>query len=176
MSKLDLTTGYYHRVETRHGCFLFVFSEKGLFRIYFPGTFDRTNLSNAELKKPCGIICAWAEVAEKALTDHLNGIPPQKYPPYDLTDGTDFFIKVWEQLQKIEWGKTATYGEIAKKLGNSKLARAVGAACGANPIPIFIPCHRVIASNGSLGGFSAGLKWKKLLLEIESKNSSSTNR
>jgi O-6-methylguanine DNA methyltransferase len=73
-----------------------------------------------------------------------------------------------ECFVKHTFGKTKTYGEIAELIGCHNGARAVGAACGANPIPIIIPCHRVITKNGKLGGFSAGLKWKRMLLDIES--------
>jgi len=69
-------------------------------------------------------------------------------------------------MQKIPRGQTRTYGEIAAAIGRPKAVRAVGSACGANPLPIFIPCHRVVAKNG-LGGFGAGLPWKKLFLKEE---------
>jgi methylated-DNA-[protein]-cysteine S-methyltransferase len=81
--------------------------------------------------------------------------------------GTDFQLSVLEQLKKIPYGKTKTYKEIACETGNSKSAVAVGQACGKNPIPIFIPCHRVIGSNGSLVGYAGGINLKKKLLEIE---------
>jgi methylated-DNA-[protein]-cysteine S-methyltransferase len=81
--------------------------------------------------------------------------------------GTDFQLSVLEQLKKIPYGKTKTYKEIAYNMGNHKSAVAIGQVCGKNPIPIFIPCHRVIGSNGSLVGYGAGLSMKKKLLEIE---------
>jgi len=80
--------------------------------------------------------------------------------------GTEFQKAVWNEMKKIPRGQTRTYGQIAKAVGRPKAVRAVGSACGANPIPLFIPCHRVTAKN-SLGGFGAGLPWKKLLLEME---------
>lgn len=81
--------------------------------------------------------------------------------------GTDFQRKVWREIEKIPMGKTKTYLEIAKAIGKPGAARAVGSACGANPIPLFVPCHRVVASNGGLGGFSGGLDIKKKLLRLE---------
>ncbi|MDR2724012.1 MAG: methylated-DNA--[protein]-cysteine S-methyltransferase [Holosporaceae bacterium] len=81
--------------------------------------------------------------------------------------GTDFQLSVLEQLKKIPYGKTRTYQEIACNIGNPKSAVAVGQACGRNPIPIFIPCHRVIGANGSLVGYNGGISIKKKLLEIE---------
>ena len=81
--------------------------------------------------------------------------------------GTDFQRRVWEELLHIPYGQTATYGQIAKRIGNPNAARAVGQACNANPIPIFIPCHRVVGSNSSLTGFALGLDVKTALLELE---------
>ena len=86
--------------------------------------------------------------------------------------GTEFQIKVWSELKKIPAGKTKTYKEIAIILGNPKAARAVANACKKNPYPIIIPCHRVIRSDGSLGGYSGngGKKRKEKLLELEKKS------
>jgi methylated-DNA-[protein]-cysteine S-methyltransferase len=81
--------------------------------------------------------------------------------------GTDFQLSVLEQLKKIPYGKTKTYKEIAVAINNPKSCRALGKACGGNPIPIFIQCHRVIGSNGSLVGYNGGLSIKRKLLEIE---------
>ncbi len=81
--------------------------------------------------------------------------------------GTEFQKKVWQELLKIPYGKTVSYKFIAKQLGDEKLLRAVGRANGANPIPVIIPCHRVINEDGSLGGYSAGLDIKEKLLKLE---------
>ena len=77
---------------------------------------------------------------------------------------------VWEEIEKIPYGKTMTYKEIAIKIGRPKSSRAVANACGKNPLPIIRPCHRVICSNGELGGYSGsgGTRLKKILLKIES--------
>ena len=91
-----------------------------------------------------------------------NCVAAQIKPP----PGTAFQQAVWKQLQKIPRGQTRTYGEIAAAIGRPNAVRAVGTACGANPIPLFIPCHRVVARNG-LGGFGSGLPWKALLLGLE---------
>ena len=81
--------------------------------------------------------------------------------------GTDFQKKVWQQLVKIPYGETLSYGELAKRIGNPKASRAVGMANGKNPISIIVPCHRVIGKNGSLTGFGGGLDAKKTLLDLE---------
>lgn len=82
--------------------------------------------------------------------------------------GTDFQQRVWEQLSRIEWGETATYGEIARRLGMTNAAsRAVGLANGRNPIPVVVPCHRVIGADGTLTGYAGGLERKQTLLDLE---------
>ena len=81
--------------------------------------------------------------------------------------GTAFQEKVWEELCRIPYGATASYGEIALRIGNPKACRAVGMANSKNPIPIIIPCHRIIGKDGSLTGFGGGLPIKKQLLDLE---------
>lgn len=83
--------------------------------------------------------------------------------------GTEFQEKVWEALQKIPYGETRSYKEVAKALGNPKACRAVGMANNKNPIAIIIPCHRVVGANGKLVGYAGGLDIKETLLNIESK-------
>ncbi|MFE1382307.1 methylated-DNA--[protein]-cysteine S-methyltransferase [Streptomyces sp. NPDC058740] len=82
--------------------------------------------------------------------------------------GTPFQLRVWEQLRRIPYGRTRTYGELAEALGNPGAARAVGLANGRNPVSIIVPCHRVIGSGGSLTGYGGGLDRKKRLLAFES--------
>lgn len=83
------------------------------------------------------------------------------------TKGTPFQLSVWQALQKIPYGTTCSYGEIAAAIGNPKASRAVGMANNKNPLPIFIPCHRVIGANGKLVGYGGGLDIKKALLSLE---------
>jgi methylated-DNA-[protein]-cysteine S-methyltransferase len=83
------------------------------------------------------------------------------------TPGTQFRKSVWQQAQLIAFAKTAAYGDIARRIGSPGAARAVGSALGANPVPIIIPCHRVVGAGGSLTGFSGGLGIKRLLLGHE---------
>ncbi len=86
--------------------------------------------------------------------------------PIDLI-GTDFQKLVWRETMKIPYGEVITYSELAEKIRRPKAYRAVGNALGANPLPIIVPCHRVIASDGSLGGYSGGVKIKEFLLGLE---------
>jgi methylated-DNA-[protein]-cysteine S-methyltransferase len=83
-------------------------------------------------------------------------------------EGTPFQRTVWRALQEIPYGETISYGELARRVGNPKASRAAGSANGKNRIPIVIPCHRVIAAGGKLGGFGGGLPVKQALLELES--------
>ncbi|MBE7501148.1 MAG: methylated-DNA--[protein]-cysteine S-methyltransferase [Verrucomicrobiales bacterium] len=111
----------------------------------------------------------WAKLTATALTRALQGRSVTALPPFDESAGTDFQREVWQALRAIPAGETRTYAELARTLGRPRSARAVGQACGANPIPILTPCHRAVASGGGLGGFSGGLDWKRRLLAGERK-------
>lgn len=107
------------------------------------------------------------DAAQTQLTEYFAG----ERTDFDLplaSDGTEFQKKVWSELRRIPYGETATYGEIARRLGYEPvISRAVGAANGANPIPIIVPCHRVIGADGTLTGYAGGIDRKKALLELE---------
>jgi len=104
--------------------------------------------------------------AANQLKEYAEGKRRSFSLPLDLRE-TGFRRRVLKQVAKIPFGKVATYGDIARKVGNPKAARAVGGAVGSNPIPIIIPCHRVVAVGGKLGGFGGGLPLKKKLLALE---------
>ena len=107
--------------------------------------------------------------AAEQLKEYLEG----KRKEFDLPfqpRGTEFQEKVWKELCKVPYGKTATYQEIAERIGNEKACRAVGMACGKNPIFIVIPCHRIIGKNGNLTGYAEGLEMKQKLLLLEREN------
>jgi len=104
--------------------------------------------------------------AGKQLNEYLHGLRKEFTVPLS-PQGTDFMKKVWYELCKIPYGETRSYKEIAETIDNSKAYRAVGLANNKNPIPIFIPCHRVIGANGSLVGYAGGTEVKKHLLELE---------
>ena len=106
----------------------------------------------------------------KQLQEYFRG----KRTVFDLplqAAGTEFQVSVWKALLKIPYGQTRSYKEIAEKIKRPKAVRAVGGANGSNPVPIIIPCHRVISHDGTLGGYSAGLDIKTQLLELERKYS-----
>jgi len=105
----------------------------------------------------------------------LRGYFEGELKEFDLPltpEGTEFQLRVWENLRDIPYGETVSYGQLAARLGNPKASRAVGLANGSNPIPIIIPCHRVIGSDGSLVGYGGGLENKKILLALENRQRS----
>ncbi|MCP5089851.1 MAG: methylated-DNA--[protein]-cysteine S-methyltransferase [Gammaproteobacteria bacterium] len=108
--------------------------------------------------------------ARRQLEEYFTGSRKDFDLPLRL-NGTEFQVKVLKALQKIPYGETVSYGEIARRIGKPKAMRAVGAANGRNPIPIVVPCHRVIGSGGDLTGFGGGLDTKEALLRLEAENS-----
>ncbi|HEY2544459.1 MAG TPA: methylated-DNA--[protein]-cysteine S-methyltransferase, partial [Candidatus Acidoferrum sp.] len=111
----------------------------------------------------------------KEVIRQLEAYLAGKLQEFDLPlalDGTEFQLLVWQNLRKIPYGETTSYGQLAKRIGKPEASRAVGLANGSNPIPIIIPCHRVIGSNGDLTGFGGGLPLKKRLLALESRQRS----
>lgn len=96
----------------------------------------------------------------------LDGSAERYTLPMSVT-GSPFQMRVWQEIANVPHGETVTYAELAKRSGNSKAVRAAASACGANPIPIAIPCHRVVRSDGSLGGFAFGLQIKQRMLDFE---------
>ena len=105
----------------------------------------------------------------KQLNEYLLGDRVKFDVRLDL-HGTSFQLKVWDALRHVPYGKTATYQEIAKQIGMPNAVRAVANAIGANPVAIIIPCHRIIRSDGSLGGYHWGVELKKYLLKLEARN------
>ncbi|RMH58647.1 MAG: methylated-DNA--[protein]-cysteine S-methyltransferase [Candidatus Hydrogenedentota bacterium] len=87
--------------------------------------------------------------------------------PVDFGKAPVFSRRVWEECRRIPWGETRTYGWLAERIGKPRAARAVGAALRANPVPLIVPCHRVVGSDGRLGGFRPGLEMKKKILQME---------
>ena len=154
-----------HPITTPLGDFQVVYSALGLATVDFPG---RSPVLSPDLPEPApGDFRQWHALTVATLLAMVSGRIPRTLPPLDLSCGSAFQQAVWQELLAIPLGHTLTYGELARKLGNPGSSRAVGAACGANPIPVIVPCHRVLAANGRLGGFSGGPGWKNRLLQIE---------
>jgi methylated-DNA-[protein]-cysteine S-methyltransferase len=104
--------------------------------------------------------------AREQLAEYFAGMRTTFDLPLDAA-GSPFEQRVWEALRAIPYGATVTYGELARRLGDPRATRAVGAANGKNPIPIIVPCHRVVGAHGALTGFGGGLQRKRRLLEHE---------
>ena len=154
-------------VFTRDGQFVARYSEKGLAELNFPevGT-PRCGVRTSQRDVPTKIH-RWHRVTAAALKAVLAGRAAKTLPPLDWSGKTEFQKSVWRALRKIRRGQTQSYGEIARAIGKPRAVRAVGGACGANPIPVLVPCHRVLAAHGKIGGFSGGLNRKRELLERE---------
>lgn len=123
-----------------------------------------TSFKDEDIKETAVINKAYIE-----LNNYLKGDIKEFTIPLKV-DGTEFMKEVWNGLLKIPYGETLSYKELGEKIGRPKAARAIGLACNKNPIPIFIPCHRIVGSNGDLTGYLGGLNIKKKLLEIEKNN------
>lgn len=159
-------------IETPVGLAFMFFSDKGLTRLAFAEERDfkegvMVGGTSETESLPKGLLQEWHRRVAQALEDYFtgnNGAADEL--PLDLR-GTPFQLRVWQELRKIPPGETISYQELAKRAGAPKAARAAGQACGANPVPILIPCHRVVAADGTLGGYSSGLERKRWLLRHE---------
>jgi O-6-methylguanine DNA methyltransferase len=153
-------------IKTRDGQFVAQYSTKGLCGLSFP-SHDSSGTRAPNGHPIPAEIQGWHRETATALEIALAGRPIIQFPPLDLSAGTDFQQRVWRVLKNIACGRTLSYGQVADEIGDCKAVRAVGRACGANPIPVLIPCHRVLASKQKIGGFSGGLNWKRKLLARE---------
>lgn len=135
-------------------------SDHGLCSLTLPRGRDRRR------RKGMAGLDAMLRRLQRDLRDYFEGKVMELRHPLDLGGATTFQRAVWRALRRIPHGQTRTYAQIARSIGRPKACRAVGTACGSNPLPLLIPCHRAVACNG-LGGFSAGLGWKKFLLDLE---------
>jgi methylated-DNA-[protein]-cysteine S-methyltransferase len=151
-------------VKTKLGNFVARYSPQGLAALDFPSS-KRAGLANQPAVTPA--IRRWHTLTTRAVKAVLEGKTPGELPPLDVSQATDFQRRVWEELTWTPCGETRSYAEVARAIRKPKASRAVGGACGANPIPLLIPCHRVLATGGKLGGFSGGLNWKRRLLAAE---------
>jgi methylated-DNA-[protein]-cysteine S-methyltransferase len=154
-------------------------TETGLTGVYFPTSRHHLAVGSPSPEEPAprearegvrsnlaGETRGLLDRVEAQLNEYFAG----KRTAFDLPlepSGTDFQLGVWELLRRIPYGVTTSYGELARRLGDPKATRAVGAANGANPIPIIVPCHRVVGSKGELTGFGGGIERKRWLLEHE---------
>jgi methylated-DNA-[protein]-cysteine S-methyltransferase len=139
-------------------------TSRGVCRIGFgvAETKRKTSEANGESMDTAAIL----DLAERELAEYFAGQRREFALPLDAT-GTEFQHRVWRELCRIPMGETISYQELARRCGDIKASRAVGAANGANPIAIVVPCHRVLAKDGTLHGYAGGLHLKRALLEHE---------
>ena len=152
----------YCYLETPIGPLLIAGDREALLRIEFPKRGKPGRPAPGWTQSPNGP----TGDAARQLREYFAGRRTQFDLPLE-PEGTAFQRSVWRRLQEIPYGKTISYGELARRIGNPKASRAVGMANGANPIPIVIPCHRVIGADGTLTGFGGGLPIKRALLALE---------
>jgi O-6-methylguanine DNA methyltransferase len=160
-----------YRIPSAFGDWTVEFTDVGLKSLRFPQTNPSLKLpvlKNHEQKIGRDVCSALLR-----LLDGTAAIVP--WGCFDLSGFTEFQKHVLQALHAVPFGNLVTYGQLAARVGRPKAARAVGAVCGANPVPIFIPCHRVVAANG-LGGFGPGPTWKIRLLRLEGAENSKLNQ
>ncbi len=150
------------KIDSPIGDLYLVASSKGLRGIYWNKQSVRL-VNKTDASKPEEKIL---DKTSKQLSEYFSATRKQFDLPLDL-EGTAFQKKVWQQLQRIPFGQTVSYGDVAKRIKNPKAVRAVGSANGKNPVCVIVPCHRVIASDGTIGGYSGGLQVKRKLLALE---------
>ena len=159
---------YQTSLETPVGTLQLFADDNALYRIVFPACGDNLPVAGPALEDHPLLSSASLQLSEY-FTGHRQNFDLPLSP-----QGTPFQLAVWELMQQIPYAKTLSYGEIAAELGNPNKARAVGGAANKNPLPLVIPCHRVMGANGKLTGFAGGLKTKQFLLSLETQQMSST--
>ncbi|MYV47993.1 methylated-DNA--[protein]-cysteine S-methyltransferase [Streptomyces sp. SID2888] len=155
----------YAVVTTSLGPVTIVASDDAVTGLYFAHHVRRPAQETFGTELPLEMDTLLAEAAAQ-LNDYLAGRRRDFDLPFEAA-GNDFQHRVWAAMAAIPFGETTTYGAIAEQLGDKSLAYEVGQAVGANPLCVFVPCHRVVGANGSLTGYAGGLKCKRALLDLE---------
>lgn len=153
---------YYDTYTSPQGSMLLVATDDGLCGVYFHG---QKYFPSAREGK-CDANHALLKQVKRELKEYFAGKRTRFDVPLD-PDGTPFQCAVWKQIAKVAFGKTLTYGELAKRAGHPGSARAAAAATGRNPVSIIVPCHRIMGADGSLTGYAGGLARKRALLRLE---------
>ena len=164
----------YSTFETDLGVMALVWSGKGILAVHMPEKDNQSLIKRiGDTAKNTGKLPAWLTGVCKKIKQHLQGKPQDfKDIPLDYTNITSFRQKIYQATREIKAGTTTTYGRLAEQTGHPRAAQAIGQALAHNPFPLIVPCHRVIAQNNQLCGFSAygGIATKKILLEREGYN------
>jgi methylated-DNA-[protein]-cysteine S-methyltransferase len=148
-------------IDTLLGELTLVAEDRALTGVYYPGHWTRPDPATFGERCERGF-----EEVERQLAEYLAGERTTFALPTSLT-GDGFHRRVWELIDRIPYGRTRTYGELARELGDPALARAVGGAVGRNPLSVIVPCHRVVGRDGKLTGYAGGLQRKRFLLGLE---------
>jgi O-6-methylguanine DNA methyltransferase len=160
-------------ITTKDGVFLAHYSENGLAELDFPNADGlvaplRSASRRAVKSKQIPLqILRWHRQTTEALKKVLAGRAAKPLPPLDWAGKTEFQKAVWRAMLKLGPGKTRSYGEIAAIIRHPRAVRAVGSACGANPLPLLVPCHRILAAGGKIGCYGSGLDRKRDMLARE---------
>jgi len=160
---------YYAVMDTKIGKLLVTRTDRGLNNLLFHQPTWGRFFEELKKDKKLRLVEAKSKFSklEKQLNEYLSGKKVRFSEKLDLSAGTPFEQRVWKKLLTVPFGQTVSYKKLAAMSGSSKKARAVGNACGKNPVSIIVPCHRVIKSDGGLGGYGGGAELKKKLLKIE---------
>jgi methylated-DNA-[protein]-cysteine S-methyltransferase len=155
---------YYDFFESPHGQMLLVASGEGLSGVYFAGQKYHARIESAWRRDASH---APLRDAQRELAEYFAR-KRERFDTVLAPEGTAFQRAVWNAISNVGYGKTITYGELARGAGFPASVRAAGAATGRNPLTIFVPCHRIVGANGSLTGYAGGLERKRALLALES--------
>ena len=161
----------YHDFDTPIGILRLVGDEQHLERVDLPNAAARPPAE--AWRETCRKLPAALDAAKRQLAEYFDG----GRRDFDLPlapDGTTFQLRVWDELRRIAYGETVSYGELARRIGQPTASRAVGAANGRNPLAIVVPCHRVIGADGALTGYGGGLPVKQALLALERRAAGTT--
>ena len=159
----------YRTIDTPVGALLLAATEVGLVRVAYASQGFNMVLADLANRISPRILCAPARLDSAAheIDEYFSGRRTHFDLPLDLALSTGFRRKVLEHLRELGYGARESYAAVAAGLGNPRAVRAVGTACGHNPIPVVIPCHRVVRSDGTLGGYIGGIDAKNILLTLE---------
>lgn len=160
----------WHRFSTPFGTMYVAASAEGLVRVSWGQPGDDAFVAHLEDRFPDRPVIRDGRTlveAERQLREYFAGARARFELPVDLGTLSDFDRRVLREARDIRFGHALSYGQLARRIGRPKAARAVGGALGRNPVAIVVPCHRIVRSDGSLGGYGGGVEWKRRLLALE---------
>ena len=152
------------KIKTPVGIFAVEERNGMISRVYLPNQVSDTTDTLEIIDEQSGIL----KNAEIQFTEYFGGRRKNFDLPLDFSGCTEFTVRVYQELMRVKYGETASYKDIAERVGSPKAYRAVGLANNKNPLPIIVPCHRIVGTDGSLVGYAGGLEMKRWLLDLES--------